>query len=148
MIGGQGEKKTLRLMAQYADMANFTSGFDEIPRKLEVLAQHCADVGRDFDTINKTPLGMLVLGETMEDAEAKRSRLLQERGMPSWDQLDAGLKAMIGPRFVVGDPDAVGEQLQNHLALGIDGFCFNMPADGWDVDAVRHAGEVVRKAVS
>src|SRR5437868_2637212 len=47
MIGGQGEKKTLRLMAQYADMSNFTSGIDELPRKLEVLAQHCAEVGRD-----------------------------------------------------------------------------------------------------
>ncbi len=45
MIGGQGEKKTLRLMAEHAEMANFTSGFDELPRKLEVLAGHCADVG-------------------------------------------------------------------------------------------------------
>src|SRR3954471_13890296 len=80
MIGGQGEKKTLRMMAQYADMANFTSGYDELPHKLEVLAQHCADVGRDMNTINKTPLASLILGDTMEDAEAKRSVLLQERG--------------------------------------------------------------------
>ena len=60
MIGGSGEKKTLRMMAQYAEMANFTSGYDELPHKLEVLAQHCEDVGRDIDTINKTPLGSLV----------------------------------------------------------------------------------------
>jgi F420-dependent oxidoreductase-like protein len=147
MIGGQGEKKTLRLMAEYAEMANFTAGFDEIPHKLEVLAQRCADVGRDINTINKTPLGSLILGDTMEEAEAKRSALLQERGLPPWDQLDDGVKSMIGARFVVGDADTAGEQLQSLLALGLDGFAFNMPADGWDVEAVHRAGQVVRKAV-
>src|SRR3954471_22104827 len=95
MIGGQGEKKTLRLMAEHAEMANFTSGVDEIPRKLEVLAQHCADVGRDIDTINKTSLGMLLLGDTMEEAEAKRDKLLTDRGMPPWAQLDDGMKSML-----------------------------------------------------
>jgi F420-dependent oxidoreductase-like protein len=148
MIGGQGEKKTLRLMAEYADMANFTSGIDELPRKLEVLTQHCADVGRDIDTINKTPLGMLVLGETMEEAHAKRDSLLTDRGLPPWAQLDDGMKAMLGARVIVGDADAVGEQVQNLLALGLDGVCVNMPADGWDLEAVALAGQVVRKAVS
>src|SRR4051795_11976794 len=105
MIGGQGEKKTLRFMAQYAEMANFTAGFDELPHKLEVLAGHCADVGRDIDTINKAPLGSLILGNAMEEAEAKRTALLQERGMAPWDQLDDSIKAMIGNRFVVGDAD-------------------------------------------
>src|ERR1044071_268456 len=147
MIGGQGEKKTLRLMAEHAEMANFTAGFDEIPRKLEVLAQHCRDVGRDINTINKTPLGSIILGDTMEEAEGKRSRLLQERGLPPWDQLDDGMKAMIGARFVVGDADAAGEQLQHLLGLGIDGFTFNMPADGWELEAVARAGAVVSKAV-
>jgi alkanesulfonate monooxygenase SsuD/methylene tetrahydromethanopterin reductase-like flavin-dependent oxidoreductase (luciferase family) len=148
MIGGQGEKKTLRLMAEHAEMANFTSGIDEIPRKLEVLAQHCADVGRDINTINKTSLGMLVLGETMEQAHTKRDKLLTDRGMPPWAQLDDGMKAMLGARVIVGDADSVGEQLQNLLALGLDGVCLNMPADGWEIEAVQHAGQVVRKAVS
>src|SRR4051812_39116286 len=111
MIGGSGEKKTLRMMAQYAEMANFTAGIDELPRKLEVLAAHCADVGRDIDTINKTPLSILVLGNTMEEAEAKRTKLLADRGMPPWDQLDEGIKAMLGPRVVFGDPDTVGETI-------------------------------------
>jgi alkanesulfonate monooxygenase SsuD/methylene tetrahydromethanopterin reductase-like flavin-dependent oxidoreductase (luciferase family) len=146
MIGGQGEKKTLRLMAEHAEMANFTSGFDELPHKLEVLAQHCANAGRDMATINKTSLGSLILGDTMEEAEVKRGQLLAQRGLPPWDQLDEGFRSMIGARFVVGDADAVGEQLQSLLAIGLDGFCFNMPADGWDLDAVSRAGEVVRKA--
>jgi F420-dependent oxidoreductase-like protein len=53
MIGGGGEKKTLRLVAQYADACNLFSGRDEA-RKLDVLRQHCEAVGRDYDTIYKT----------------------------------------------------------------------------------------------
>jgi len=53
MIGGGGEKKTLRLVARYADACNVFAGRDEA-RKLDVLRQHCEDVGRDYDTIYKT----------------------------------------------------------------------------------------------
>jgi F420-dependent oxidoreductase-like protein len=57
LIGGSGEKKTLRLVAQYADACNlFTSSPDEIAHKLDVLRRHCDDVGRDYDTIQKTAL--------------------------------------------------------------------------------------------
>lgn len=146
LIGGQGERKTLRLMAEHADMANFNSGFDELPRKLDVLARHCADVGRDPATINKTLLGSLVLGTTTAEAEAKRTQLLADRGLPPWDQLDDDVKAMIGARMVVGDPDSVGEQLAALRGIGLDGFVFNMPADGWDLDAVGLAGQVVSAA--
>ena len=147
MIGGQGEKKTLRMMAEHAEMANFTSGFDELPHKLEVLAAHCERAGRDFATLNKTPMGSLILGRTMEEAEGKRSALLEARGMPPWDQLDDAVKAMIGARFVVGDPDSAGEQIQALLAVGVDGVIFNMPADGWQLDQVALAGEVTTKAL-
>jgi F420-dependent oxidoreductase-like protein len=53
MIGGGGEKKTLRLVAQYADACNLFAGLDEA-RKLDVLREHCDAVGRDYDTIYKT----------------------------------------------------------------------------------------------
>jgi F420-dependent oxidoreductase-like protein len=53
MIGGGGEKKTLRLVAQYADACNLFAGPDAA-RKLDVLRQHCEAVGRDYDTIYKT----------------------------------------------------------------------------------------------
>jgi F420-dependent oxidoreductase-like protein len=53
MIGGGGEKKTLRLVARYADACNLFAGRDEA-RKLAVLRQHCEAVGRDYDTIFKT----------------------------------------------------------------------------------------------
>ena len=68
-------------MAEHAEMANFTSGFDEIPRKLEVLAAHCADVGRDPSTINKTSLSTVVQAPSMEEAEALRNGFLKARGL-------------------------------------------------------------------
>jgi len=61
MIGGSGEKKTLRLVAQYADSCNIFSGPD-LHRKLDVLREHCAAVGRDYDEIEKTAIVRFNLG--------------------------------------------------------------------------------------
>lgn len=55
LIGGGGEKKTLRLVARYADACNlFTPSPQEVAHKLDVLRRHCDEVGRDYDTIQKT----------------------------------------------------------------------------------------------
>ncbi len=64
LIGGAGEKKTLRLVAQYADACNLFAfmGNEELSRKLDVLKRHCDDVGRDYDEIEKTALGFVMLG--------------------------------------------------------------------------------------
>ncbi len=57
MIGGSGERKTLRLVAQYASACNlFGEGTEVVRRKLEVLRSHCDDVGRDYAAIRKTVL--------------------------------------------------------------------------------------------
>jgi len=58
LIGGGGEKKTLRLVAQYADACNLFGqiGDEEIKRKLEVLKQHCKDVKRNYEEIEKTSM--------------------------------------------------------------------------------------------
>ena len=146
MIGGQGEKKTLRLMAQHAEMANFTAGFDELPRKLEVLAGHCADVGRDPATINKTPLCSVVVGKTMEEAAALRREFLAARGM-DWDSLDEATRSLVAARLVVGDPDAAGEQVRGLMDLGLDGITANLPANGHDPEAVARTMEVLKAAV-
>ena len=65
LIGGGGEKKTLRLVAQYADACNLFAfmGNEGLAHKLDVLKRHCDDVGRDYDEIEKTALGMVMLGE-------------------------------------------------------------------------------------
>jgi F420-dependent oxidoreductase-like protein len=68
MIGGSGEKKTLRLVAQYADACNIFGGTpDEVGHKLDVLRGHCDDVGRDIETIERT---MITRGDPTEDPDA------------------------------------------------------------------------------
>jgi len=58
VIGGSGERKTLRLVARYADATNLiVSGPDELAHKLEVLRGHCEAEGRDYDSIEKTVMG-------------------------------------------------------------------------------------------
>src|SRR6202043_386764 len=58
LIGGGGERKTLKLVARYADACNlFAMGPAEVKRKLDILAQHCEDEGRDMSTIKKTIQG-------------------------------------------------------------------------------------------
>jgi F420-dependent oxidoreductase-like protein len=56
LIGGGGEKRTLRLVAQYGDACNLFGGPDDVRHKLDVLERHCADVGRDPAEITKTIL--------------------------------------------------------------------------------------------
>lgn len=63
MIGGMGEKKTLRLVAQYADACNLFAyaGNDVLRHKLDILQRHCEDVGRDYEEIERTALGTVNL---------------------------------------------------------------------------------------
>jgi F420-dependent oxidoreductase-like protein len=67
LIGGGGEKKTLRLVARYADACNlFDTGLgpEGMPRKLDILRGHCQDLGRDYAEIEKTTLARVNLGAT------------------------------------------------------------------------------------
>src|SRR5512146_199279 len=69
LIGGAGEKKTLRLVAKYADACNIAAyNLEETAHKLDVLRQHCANEGRDYDEIEKTAQTRYDLGENGENA--------------------------------------------------------------------------------
>ena len=64
LIGGSGEKKTLRLVAKYADACNlFAMGIEPVKAKLDILKAHCQDVGRPYEEIEKTVLGTAMLGQ-------------------------------------------------------------------------------------
>jgi len=68
MIAGDGEKKTLRLVARYADACSLRPS-PEIPRKLDVLRRYCEEEGRDYDSIEKTWAFGFDVGEGGEKAE-------------------------------------------------------------------------------
>ncbi|MBS2037175.1 LLM class F420-dependent oxidoreductase [bacterium] len=65
LVGGMGEQKTLRMVAQYADACNLFQG-PEVGAKLEVLRRHCQALGRDFEGLAKTTLGVYVPGKRRE----------------------------------------------------------------------------------
>ncbi|MGO9218315.1 MAG: LLM class F420-dependent oxidoreductase [Streptosporangiaceae bacterium] len=80
LIGGSGEKKTLRLVAQYAQACNLFPG-PELARKLDVLRGHCEAVGRDYDEIEKTVYFVYDVGEKGEKAAQVVDQLGRLAGM-------------------------------------------------------------------
>jgi alkanesulfonate monooxygenase SsuD/methylene tetrahydromethanopterin reductase-like flavin-dependent oxidoreductase (luciferase family) len=103
LIGGGGERLTLRVVARYADWWNISGGsYDNYAHKLNVLRQHCAAVGRDYDEIVKTWTAEAVaVAET--EAEAQR--------------IAAASPYNDDP--ITGTPDQVAEQFQAFVDLGV-----------------------------
>jgi F420-dependent oxidoreductase-like protein len=96
LIGGSGERKMLRLVAQYADVWNSTAPIEEMPHKLEVLRRHCDSVGRDPATIQLT-------AGSFADPLADVDEFL--RTLDRWAELGFDL-IMTGP--LPGNPDPAG----------------------------------------
>jgi F420-dependent oxidoreductase-like protein len=83
LIGGMGPKKTLRMVAQYADACNFFegAGMENMQRAIDTLKAHCARLGRDYDTVEKTSLGTVHLsGDDTVDGVIRRIEDLAEMG--------------------------------------------------------------------
>lgn len=142
MIGGNGEKKTLRMVAQYADMANVSCELHEVPRKLDALAAHCERLGRDRSDITVSWNRVACIAPTTAEAEADRDRYLAARGM-DWATLPDEFRAAIEAAIVVGDPDTVGQYFADGKALGLDGFTVSMPANIDDPERVELLGETL-----
>lgn len=133
MVGGGGERRTLRLVARYADACNLFGSPAEVRAKLDVLERRCEEVGRDPATIAKTRLGTLVLAPTMEEAERRQRARAERLGVD---------EAVLAARSTVGDPDAVAEQVQAFFDAGLDGLIFNLPA-GSPPEDVAFAGRTL-----
>ena len=133
MVGGGGEQRTLKLVAQYADMSNIFGDLPMVRHKLEVLERHCQAAGRDPSTSVKTRLGSLIIRGS--DAEAQR-RLERVMNRPGID------RERVRTSFMAGSPDRVAEEAQKFLDAGLDGLIFNMPHME-DPEAVELAGRTL-----
>ena len=112
MIAGTGEKKTLRLVAEHADMCNVL-GTPEIVRHLmSVLDRHCEDVGRDPSSICRTVLCTVVVRDTEAEAEAALPPVYRDSPSPL--------------RPVAGTPAQVVERLGALLDAGADGLIISL----------------------
>ncbi|MDP6977942.1 MAG: LLM class F420-dependent oxidoreductase [Myxococcota bacterium] len=141
MIGGQGEKKTLRMVAQYADESNLTGTIEDIPRKLEALAAHCERLGRDRSEIQVTKLVMVAVAPTMEELEADLATIATTKG---WND---AVTDMVRKTLIYGDPDTVGEKLEQARTYGIDGVTVDLPINGHLTERIELLGDIALRAL-
>lgn len=119
-IGGGGEQLTLRVVARFADCANFGGNPEQWAHKRDVLRAHCADVGRDPDEIRLTWSPEIFICPTEAEVLVAGSRSLWGEGAESWR---AG--------NLVGTPEQVAEKVRTYVDLGCSGFipwCSDYPA--------------------
>lgn len=125
MLGGSGEKKTFRLAARYADHLNLIADIDELPHKLDVLRQRCAEIDRDPVTLETSTLLTVVLDDAPRDIGEAR-----------------------GGRAVVGSLDQVADEIKRRvLDVGVDGVIVNLPTHGYTPGVVTKVGEVLRPLI-
>jgi alkanesulfonate monooxygenase SsuD/methylene tetrahydromethanopterin reductase-like flavin-dependent oxidoreductase (luciferase family) len=136
MIGGSGEKKTLRTVARYADMWNAMGPLEVMAHKVDVLQGHCDAVGRDISEIEFT-LGVKV---TIRDTEAEADRVWKEamahNRTPMTDVVD-------DDTFWNGTPEQLADRLRPYVQLGFRTVISEQPAP-YDVESIeRFIGEVL-----
>lgn len=134
MIGGGGEKKTLRTVAKLADYWNVNADPAGLARKNAILAEHCAAVGRDPGTIIRTSNSWIVIRDTKAEAERVWAESMARNRS---DLMDANRH-----RMFFGPPAHVAEKLLEHVAAGFDSTIVELPTP-FDVETMeRLIGDV------
>jgi F420-dependent oxidoreductase-like protein len=112
LIGGSGEKRTLKTVAKYGDASNIFGSVDTVKMKLEVLREHCRAVGRDYDSIIKSKLGRVIIGdrESIEKAFGQAPGMTKER-----------MKEFL----TYGTPEQIRQEIEAYREAGIDYLIFS-----------------------
>ena len=135
MIGGSGEKKTLRMVAEFADMCNIGGTAQVVAKKLAILDEHCAAVGRDPSDVKRTAMVSLFVSPN----EAEQDSLRQLLGYDSNND--------VRDRMIVATADEATENLAAIVAAGVDEVIVNLPLIK-SVDAIHTAAEVLKAATT
>ena len=135
LIGGGGEKKTLRTVASHADMWNGMGTVDVLAHKLDVLRAHCDDAGRDFAEIELTAGCKPIIRSSAEAADALWRAQMANNRTPMADVLD-------DDTFWVGTPELVAERMAECKTLGFHTFIAEVAAPYDDETLERWITEV------
>jgi F420-dependent oxidoreductase-like protein len=128
MIGGGGEKRTLRLVAQYADPCNVTGDVHTLAHKIDVLHHHCAEVGRDPAEVGVTWMTALILTTSSQNT-AEVHEMLAAAASP---------EEIAG--FTVGQPHEIPSLVAGHIEAGADEVIFSFAfADTAGITALGEA---------
>ena len=135
MIGGGGEKKTLRTVARYADIWNVFGDAETLARKDGILREHCADVGRDQARIERTVGAKIVIRDTVAAAEAVWAAQMAHNRTPreEWDGPDT---------LWLGPVEKIADEIRARMAVGFSTVIVEMPAPFDRETLERLIGEV------
>jgi alkanesulfonate monooxygenase SsuD/methylene tetrahydromethanopterin reductase-like flavin-dependent oxidoreductase (luciferase family) len=135
MIGGSGEKKTLRTVARYADMWNAMGPLEVMARKVDVLKRHCDEVGRDVNEIEFTLGVKFTLRDSKQEADRVWRTAMEHNRTPMANVED-------DDTFWNGSPEQMAEKLRPYVDLGFQTVISEQPAP-YDVETLeRFVGEV------
>jgi alkanesulfonate monooxygenase SsuD/methylene tetrahydromethanopterin reductase-like flavin-dependent oxidoreductase (luciferase family) len=135
MIGGSGERKTLRTVASYADQWNAMGSVEKLRHKVEVLRGHCEAVGRDIADIEMTAGCKPIIRDSESEARRAWEAQMEHNRTPMSSVED-------DDTFWVGTPELVAERMVERRELGFTTFLAEMAAPFDDETLTRWIGEV------
>ncbi|BBZ02787.1 LLM class F420-dependent oxidoreductase [Mycolicibacterium chitae] len=137
-IAGGGEKVTLRIAAKYAQYTNFTSEPEGFERKSQILADHCADVGTDFDAIVRSANINAFLGSSDTEVKERMARVhARISGLTGDAAADAMINSMKGPQSGSGTPAQLIDALGRLRDLGCEYVICYFPEAAYDRSGVE-----------
>ena len=147
-IAGGGEKVTLRIAAKYAQYTNFTSEPDGFAHKSAVLAEHCRNVGTDYDAIVRSANFNAVIGESDADVKARVERL-RARQVTKADAtaVDGMLSMVTSPDSASGTTEQAIEKLTRLRELGCEYAILYFPEAAYDRSGIELFEREVMPAV-
>jgi F420-dependent oxidoreductase-like protein len=132
-IAGGGEKKTLRIAAKYANYTNFDGSLEGFSHKSEILAEHCREVGTDYEAITRSANYNVIIGETEKDVQDRiawtKDHLLRS-GVPQ-ETAEARVRDFANG-LLVGTPEVIAERLAQVGKLGMSYAIVNFAEVAYD----------------